>query len=145
MKNTPRDRHANGGQGMNWIRKEKRLAIYLRDGLACCYCGGAVEDGAKLTLDHIKCHDHGGSNDATNLVTCCHSCNSARGARSVPVSTDINNRLNAAKVPSQWQNAKLVRVDKLADPFRINFPEGIDGLVQISDQMDTAAVTSQRF
>src|SRR5438128_11454104 len=34
-------------QGMNWIRPEKRLALYLRDGLACCYCGEAVEDGAK--------------------------------------------------------------------------------------------------
>jgi len=38
-------------QGMNWIRKEKRLAIYLRDGLACGYCGQSIEDGAKLTLD----------------------------------------------------------------------------------------------
>ncbi|KKK72946.1 hypothetical protein LCGC14_2898780, partial [marine sediment metagenome] len=35
-------------QGMNWIRPEKRLAIYLRDGLACCYCGATVEDGTKL-------------------------------------------------------------------------------------------------
>ena len=67
---------------MNWIRKEKRLAIYLRDGLACAYCGESVEDGAKLTLDHLKAHNHGGSNDADNLVTCCHRCNSARGKRS---------------------------------------------------------------
>ena len=25
-RNPPRNRHANGGQGMNWIRAEKRLA-----------------------------------------------------------------------------------------------------------------------
>ncbi len=67
---------------MNWIRPEKRLAIYLRDGLACCYCGEGVEDGAKLTLDHLRPYKSGGTNAETNLVTCCHRCNSARGARS---------------------------------------------------------------
>lgn len=70
-------------QGMNWIRQEKRLAIYLRDGMACVYCGAAVENGATLSLDHIKPVSRGGSNDATNLVTCCSRCNSSRGARSV--------------------------------------------------------------
>mgnify|MGYP001576012952 FL=1 len=78
-----RDRHANGGQGMNWIRKEKRLAIYLRDGLACVYCGEAVEDGAKLTLDHLHPHSEGGDNHEMNLATACHRCNSARGNRTV--------------------------------------------------------------
>lgn len=81
------DRHQKSGgqgQGMNWIRKEKRLAIYLRDGMACCYCGAAVEDGAKLTLDHVIAHSNGGSNKETNLVTACHRCNSARGNRSLP-------------------------------------------------------------
>ena len=80
------DRHSksNGqGQGMNWIRREKRLAIYLRDGLACCYCGLGTEDGAQLTLDHLLPHSLGGSNHHSNLVTCCHTCNSSRGARSI--------------------------------------------------------------
>lgn len=103
MKTPIRDRHANGGQGMNWIRKEKRLAIYLRDGLACCYCGAAVEDGAKLTLDHIKPHDHGGSNEPSNLVTACHRCNSARGCRTVPafarrVAGYVNHGVTAAQI-----------------------------------------------
>lgn len=70
---------------MNWITQHKRLAIYLRDGLACAYCGDAVENGAQLTLDHVRCHVNGGTNDATNLVTCCHRCNSSRGKRSVKV------------------------------------------------------------
>ena len=30
--------------GMNWLPKARRLAIYLRDGLACAYCGASVED-----------------------------------------------------------------------------------------------------
>lgn len=66
---------------MNWLRPEKRLAIYLRDGLACAYCGEAIEDGARLTLDHLTPYSRGGSNDASNLVTCCHRCNSSRGNR----------------------------------------------------------------
>ena len=68
-------------QGMNWLRPEKRLAIYLRDGLACAYCGEGIEDGATLTLDHLVPHHQGGSNEVANLVTACRRCNSSRGER----------------------------------------------------------------
>lgn len=67
--------------GMNWIRQEKRLAVYLRDGLACAYCGFALEEGAQLSLDHVKCRSKGGDNGAWNLVTCCRKCNSSRQDR----------------------------------------------------------------
>ena len=70
-------------QGMNWLSQHKRLAIYLRDGLACAYCGAGVEEGTKFTLDHLTPYSLGGSNKETNLVTCCLSCNSARGNRDV--------------------------------------------------------------
>lgn len=72
-------------QGMNWIRPAKRLAIYLRDGLACVWCGAAIEDedSPKLTLDHLTPYSKGGSNQEKNLITCCHRCNSSRGNRSV--------------------------------------------------------------
>lgn len=68
-------------QGMNWLRVEKRLAIYLRDGLACAYCGAGIEGETKLTLDHLIPYSQGGSNKADNLVTCCLHCNSSRGVR----------------------------------------------------------------
>jgi 5-methylcytosine-specific restriction endonuclease McrA len=68
---------------MNWITQKKRLAIYLRDGCACVYCGASVEEGTQLTLDHLKPHTKGGTNDAYNLVTCCKPCNDSRGARAV--------------------------------------------------------------
>jgi len=62
--------------GMNWIRQAKRLALYMRDHFACLYCGAGIEDeGTILTLDHVQ---HTGSNDASNLVTACFSCNSAK-------------------------------------------------------------------
>jgi len=66
---------------MNWITQVKRLAIYLRDGMACAWCGQGVEQGVSLSLDHLKPHSKGGSNDATNLVTCCEFCNKSRGNR----------------------------------------------------------------
>lgn len=83
--NTTTARGRGDWQGMNWIRQEKRLAIYLRDGLACVWCGAAVEDDDStiLTLDHLTPHSRGGSNEATNLVTACKRCNSSRGARPV--------------------------------------------------------------
>lgn len=77
-------RNANWN-GMNWIRQEKRLAIYLRDGLCCAYCGATVENGTSLSLDHLTPASKGGTNDAANLVTCCSKCNSSRQDR--PVAT----------------------------------------------------------
>jgi 5-methylcytosine-specific restriction endonuclease McrA len=94
---------AESWQGSKWIRKEKRLAIYLRDGLACCYCGDTIEDGAKLSLDHVKPHSKGGSNHESNLVTCCSRCNSSRGVRSVAafaraVADYLNHDADAEKI-----------------------------------------------
>lgn len=65
-------------QGSKWIRPEKRQAIYLRDGEKCVYCG----QEERLTLDHLRPVQKGGNNGATNLVTCCLSCNSKRGNKS---------------------------------------------------------------
>ena len=69
--------------GGKWCRPDKRLSIYLRDGLACCWCGFALEEGEALTLDHVIPHSHGGSNEAENLITACRRCNSSRGNRSI--------------------------------------------------------------
>lgn len=63
-----------------WIRPVKRLAIYLRDGMQCVYCmkdlhGAAPTD---LALDHLVCKADGGTNDESNLITACRSCNCSR-------------------------------------------------------------------
>lgn len=96
-------RGAGKWQGQKWIRNEKRLAIYLRDGLACCYCGASVEEGTQLTLDHVQPHSHGGTNDASNLVTCCKKCNSSRGNRELEafvtaVAGYINHGIDASDI-----------------------------------------------
>lgn len=117
-----KDRHAksNGqGHGMNWIRPERRLAIYLRDGLACCYCGQGIEHEAKLTLDHLVAHSNGGTNDAANLVTCCHRCNSSRGNRSwkvfaAKVAGYINHNVAAADIIRHITNTRKRVLDVAA-------------------------------
>lgn len=115
-KTKPAARRGAGYQGMNWIRKEKRLAIYLRDGLACCYCGAALEDGAQLTLDHLRPYDHGGSNNETNLVTCCLKCNSARGKRgwktfAAKVAAYINHGVTAAQIVAHIERVRNRKLD----------------------------------
>ena len=55
--------------------------IARRDGDACVYCGATeASSGRKLHLDHITARALGGTNDVTNLVTACHSCNSRKQA-----------------------------------------------------------------
>lgn len=83
MTSKPKHNRTIKNQGMNWIRQEKRLAIYLRDGLSCAYCGSSTEDNVKLSLDHIKVWSQGGSNSERNLITACLKCNSSRGDRPV--------------------------------------------------------------
>jgi len=63
-----------------WIRKEKRLAIYLRDRFTCIYCCADLHDAAPsdITLDHIVPFASGGSNSETNLITACRACNCSR-------------------------------------------------------------------
>jgi len=72
--------NGNNGQGQNWVRPERRLAINLRDGLACVWCSATLEDDV-LTLDHLRPRSKGGDNTSANLVTACRRCNSSRGNR----------------------------------------------------------------
>jgi hypothetical protein len=97
-------------QGMNWIRQEKRLAIYLRDGMACAWCGKGVEQGATLSLDHLTPHAKGGENHESNLVTCCTTCNSARGKRS---------QIGFARAVAQYINHGVTAVQIMAHVNRV--------------------------
>jgi 5-methylcytosine-specific restriction endonuclease McrA len=69
----------------NWLRAEKRVALYERDGWQCVYCGRGPRTqqplrltGVVLSLDHLIPQSQNGSNHETNLVTACISCNSSR-------------------------------------------------------------------
>ena len=63
-----------------WIRKETRLAIYIRDRFSCLYCGKDLRSGdfQDVTLDHLVPRSFGGHNRPSNLVTSCKRCNCSR-------------------------------------------------------------------
>ena len=107
---------ARGWNGSKWIRPEKRLAIHLRDGLACVYCGATVEDGAILTLDHLRPRSRGGDNQAANLVTACKRCNSSRGNRTVAafcraVATYLDHGVTAEGIRRHVENCRRRKLD----------------------------------
>lgn len=81
---TAQQRRANW-YGSNWIRREKRLAIYLRDSFTCAYCGAKLHNAKprQVTLDHIDPVCSAGNNEATNLVTCCKPCNDRKSGRPI--------------------------------------------------------------
>lgn len=56
------------------VPKGTRDGVYRRDRGACVYCRAR---GA-LTVDHVRPRADGGSNDESNLVTCCLRCNRLR-------------------------------------------------------------------
>jgi 5-methylcytosine-specific restriction endonuclease McrA len=62
------------------IRKDLRLAIYLRDEFHCVYCGKNLHRAKQedVTLDHLTPDSKGGSNEPKNLVTACRRCNCSR-------------------------------------------------------------------
>ena len=80
MPTNGRQKNGDGRYKGVCIRPDLRLAIYLRDRFTCCYCGRDLHDATptNITLDHLVCAAHGGSNEPRNLVTACRSCNCGR-------------------------------------------------------------------
>ena len=112
-------RGTKGYQGSKWIRREKRLAIYLRDGMACCYCGAAIEDGVRLSLDHLIPYSQGGPHHESNLVTACKRCNDSRGARdwrlfAKKVAAYLNNDIEARQIISHILRTRKRALDVAA-------------------------------
>jgi 5-methylcytosine-specific restriction endonuclease McrA len=68
------------GRSSRWITPRNRLAIYIRDGFACCYCGRDLRNARPndVGLDHLKPQSQGGGHEHSNLVTACFSCNRGR-------------------------------------------------------------------
>lgn len=62
----------------NWLRRDKRVALLLRDDRRCVYCTAGYAQGV-LTADHIA--ERAGAepnNGWSNLVTSCMLCNSTK-------------------------------------------------------------------
>lgn len=56
------------------ISKTVRFEVFKRDSFKCQYCG-ATAPQVLLHVDHIAAVAKGGTNELTNLVTSCESCN----------------------------------------------------------------------
>lgn len=111
--------------GMNWISPHKRLAIYVRDGLACTWCGRAVEAGAQLTLDHLKPRKRGGGNHEINLITACIGCNAKRGLMSwtqfvqtIHAPGSVDECLLKRKVRRQLRRVVQTKVRQVSDRLK---------------------------
>lgn len=55
--------------------KDQRIRVLKRDGYICAYCGQEADQ-----VDHVIPRKIGGTHDLDNLVACCKSCNSKKGA-----------------------------------------------------------------
>lgn len=102
--------------GMNWLWRPTRLAIYLRDSLACLWCGRGVEDDVTLTVDHYTPNSQGGDNRHTNLFTACSGCNSSRKDLSVEafaeaVEARMGGALSAATIIESIQLQLTLPID----------------------------------
>jgi 5-methylcytosine-specific restriction endonuclease McrA len=60
--------------GMRFSREN----LYLRDLYSCQYCDETIS-GKELTIDHVIPVSQGGKTTWENSVTCCRSCNTAKG------------------------------------------------------------------
>lgn len=107
--------------GSKWIRPEKRLAIYIRDGFTCAYCGRDLKDETpdQINLDHLLPRSAGGGNDATNLITSCKSCNSSRQDKpwaSYATGGAIDRIQQLRHAPLNLALAKAIIEDRAGDP-----------------------------
>lgn len=59
---------------IKYFPRLSKLNIFLRDQYSCQYCGVQLTTKT-ATLDHIVPRSKGGTNDWTNIVTCCKECN----------------------------------------------------------------------
>lgn len=103
------------------VGKITLTALWRRDSFTCIYCGmSPIEDGVKLSSDHIVSLDKGGEHTIDNLVTACKSCNSSKKNKELSVDitmriTDVvakrNTLLSQAERLSLQSVLKIVRAD----------------------------------
>ncbi len=62
------------------ISRKDRYLVFHRDNFRCRACGLGVDDGVKLTVDHIIPVEWGGSSELSNYQTLCEECNAGKQA-----------------------------------------------------------------
>jgi hypothetical protein len=131
------------------ISKKSRFEVFKRDSFKCQYCGATAPD-VLLHVDHINPVSKGGTNDITNLVTACQSCNLGKGARTLDDNSSISKSRNQMELLQErreqlemmmdWhtglRDLKDEEVSKLADywsNYTIGFKLNNDGQKDVKD------------
>lgn len=65
------------------IERDVRAAVWDKTGGECWYCHKTMHPVLDFTTDHVIPVSKGGTNDIDNLVPCCRTCNSVKGAKAV--------------------------------------------------------------
>ena len=101
------------------ISKRVRFEVFKRDSFKCQYCGKSSPD-VILHIDHIKPVSKGGSNDVTNLLTACDSCNlgksnielddSSTMAKQKAQLDELSERREQLEMMMEWRE-QLLRID----------------------------------
>jgi len=81
--------------------KPSKAMVYKRDENKCQYCGSTKH----LTIDHVVPKSKGGSEDWTNLVVACSSCNTKKGDKLLS-QTDMK-LIKHPKAPYNTMHIKL--------------------------------------
>lgn len=92
------------------ISKRIRFSIFNRDGFSCRYCG-VQSDESKLVIDHIKPVCEGGTNDETNLITACVSCNQGKAGK--PIATQVQNESHRLALHQEFKELKALQEEAL--------------------------------
>jgi hypothetical protein len=88
------------------LSKSLRFGVFGRDQFACRYCGKAPPE-VKLVVDHVIPVAKGGTNDETNLITSCESCNQGKSDKSLSALPLADQRRIAQENIEQIDLAKL--------------------------------------
>jgi 5-methylcytosine-specific restriction protein A len=62
------------GYGYEWQKRRKE--ILERDRHVCGYCGAPA-----TTVDHVTAKTDGGTDDPSNLISCCQRCQASKAGR----------------------------------------------------------------
>ena len=77
------------------IRHKKKAALLERDGNACFFCLGPMEDEEEITIEHLVAKVRGGPDHTDNLALAHKACN--QEANNLPLMEKIRRHVDAQK------------------------------------------------
>ncbi|MEG6521113.1 HNH endonuclease [Desulfotomaculum sp. 1211_IL3151] len=114
------------------ISNKVRFEVFKRDSFKCQYCGASAPD-VLLQVDHIKPVKEGGTNDLSNLITSCFTCNSGKGARALSDKSEVekqrkqleelNERREQLKMMMHWREELLKLEDEKVNYIKERFEQ----------------------